>query len=153
MVAEWSAVRNATQQQAVLPSRVKLRARRSRIKKGDCFAKAHISTAPPPSLEDARIPRTNEDEGRPQGAGGAPQEGTPSAYPRIKLGARRPKAVRVRTGRGFRVRRGCCGAESLMPCTAPESAARVRTSQYSSALMNCRTAASASASRRSWGAR
>jgi len=31
--------------------------------------------------------RTYEDEGWPQGAGGAPQEGTPSAHPRIVRGA------------------------------------------------------------------
>ena len=45
--------------------------------KGDCFAKAHISTAETPTRQDARLPRTHEDEGWPQGTGGTPQEGTP----------------------------------------------------------------------------
>src|SRR5438445_7262701 len=73
---------------AAPPSRVKSTARRSRTTKGDCFAKAHISTAPAPPLPDARFPRTHEVQGRPQGAGGAPQEGTPSAYPRVVQGTR-----------------------------------------------------------------
>jgi len=121
--------------------------------KGGLFAKAHISTAPTPTRQDARLPRTHEDEGRPQGAGGAPQEGTPSAHPRIIRGARRPRPVRGRTGTGFRATRGWCGAESLMLCTAPESAVRVPTSQFFSAPTNCQRAVSASASRRPWEAR
>jgi len=39
---------------------------------GECFAKANISAAEAASVEDARIPRAHEDEGRPQGTGGAP---------------------------------------------------------------------------------
>jgi len=33
--------------------------------KGDCFAKAHISTAPEAPREDARLPFAHEDGGRP----------------------------------------------------------------------------------------
>jgi hypothetical protein len=96
--AKWEAVRETTERATVPPSLVKQVSQRPRITKGDCFAKAHISTAPAPPLEDTRVPRAHEDERRPQGAGGSPQEGTPSAYPRITLGARRPKAVREQTG-------------------------------------------------------
>jgi hypothetical protein len=45
--------------------------------KGDCFAKAHISTAQTPPGQDARLSRTHEDEGWPQSVGGPPQEGSP----------------------------------------------------------------------------
>jgi hypothetical protein len=34
---------------------------RPRITKGDRFAKAHISTAPPPPLENTRLSRTHEE--------------------------------------------------------------------------------------------
>src|SRR5438128_7215999 len=101
--------------------------------KGGWFAKAHISTAPTPTRQDARLPRTHENEGWPQGAGGAPQEGTPSAHPRIMRGACCPPPVRVGTGNCFRARRGWYGAENLMSSTALESAVRVPTSQFSSA--------------------
>ena len=112
---------------------------RPRITKGDCFAKAHISTAPAPPLQNARLPRTHEDERWPQGTGGAPQEGTPSAHPRIARG---------RPGIHFRARRGWCGAEILMLSTALESAARALTSLFSSAPANSRRAALDSASRK-----
>jgi hypothetical protein len=126
---------------------------RSGTTKGDCFAKAHISTAQTPARQDARVPRTHEDQRRPQGAGGAPQEGTPSAYPRIVRGALRLRAAGSGRAYRFRVKRGSCGAEILTRCTARESAARVPTSQFSSAPMNCRKAAWASASRRRWAGR
>src|SRR5690349_21353489 len=125
----------------------------SHVTKGDCFAKAHISTATPPTRQDARLPRSHEDQGRPQGAGGAPQEGTPSAHPRIMRGICRTTLVRVRAGIGFRAKHGWCGAESLMPSTAQGSAVRVPTSQFSFAPTNCPRAASASASRKLWVAR
>jgi hypothetical protein len=112
-------------------------ARRSRITKGDCFAKAHISTAQTPSRQDARLPRTHEDEGRPQGAGGTPQEGTPSPYARVRQGAW-----------NFRAKRGWCGAENLTLFTAPESAVRVPTSLFFSASTICRSAVLVSVSRR-----
>ena len=132
---------------------MKQTALRSRIPKGDCLAKAHISTAPPPPRKDARLPRAHEVQGRPQGAGGAPQEGTPSAHPRI---VRCPLLARPARGQGeerFRAKRGWCGAENLMPFTAPGSAARVPTSPFSSAPTNCRRAVLDSASRRRWAAR
>ena len=117
---------------------------RPRNTKGDCFAKAHVSTAPPPPLQNARLPRTHENERRPQGAGGAPQEGTPSAHPRIARGAgRRGPEIR------FRARRGWCGAESLMLSTVLENAAQVPTSLFSYAPTICSKAALGSASRRS----
>src|SRR6266436_9973799 len=102
----------------------------SHVTKGDCFAKAHISTATPPTRQDARLSRSHEDQGRPQGAGGAPQEGTSSAYPRIIPGTCCPQSVLVGKGIGFRARRGWCGAENLVLSTAPESAGRVPTSQF-----------------------
>jgi hypothetical protein len=102
---------------------------RPRITKGDCFAKAHIPTAPAAPLQNARLPRTHEDERRPQGTGGTPQEGTPSAHPRIARG---------RLGIRFRARRGWCGAETLMLSTARESAAQALTSLFSSAPANSR---------------
>jgi hypothetical protein len=45
---------------------------RPRITKGDCFAKAHISTAQTTPRQDPRVPLAHEDERRPQGAGGTP---------------------------------------------------------------------------------
>src|SRR5260370_33630356 len=81
--------------------------------KGGLFAKAHFSTAPTPARQDARLPRTHEGEGRPQGTGGAPQEGTPSAYSRISRGARRPRTVRLGAGSGFRAQRGWGGGGDL----------------------------------------
>jgi hypothetical protein len=125
----------------------------SHVTKGDCFAKAHISTATPPARQDARLPRSHEDEGRPQSAGGAPQEGTSSAYPRIIPGTRCLRPVLAGKGIGFRVKRGWCGVASLMLSTAPESAVRVPTLQFFSAPTNCRRAVSDSASRRPWAAR
>ena len=77
-----------------------------------------------------------------QGACGAPQEGTPSAYPRV-----------IRGAWSFPARRGWCGGENLTLCTAPGSAARVPTSLFSFARTNCRRAVSASASKRRWAAR
>jgi hypothetical protein len=53
---------------------------------GDCFAKAHISTAQTPPRQDARFPFAHEDRRWPQGPGGSPQEGTPSPHARINPG-------------------------------------------------------------------
>ena len=80
---------------------------------GDCFAKAHISTAQAPPRQDARISLAHEDRRRPQGSGGSPQEGTPSPY------------TRIRPGCSIRAKRGWCKRRSLTPCTVPGSAARV----------------------------
>src|SRR5258707_12751775 len=105
--------------------------------KGDCFAKAHLSTAQTPARQDARVPFAHEDRRGPQGACGTPQEGPSSAHSRIA-----PVAWI------FRARRGWCGAESLTPDTAPGNAARIPPSPFFFARTNCRTAASDSASRR-----
>ena len=110
--------------------------------KGDCFAKAHISTAEATPRQDARIPRTHEDRRRPQSSRGSPQEGTPSPHARLVPG------VWI-----FRARRGWCAAASSTPCTAPASAARVPTSPFFSAPIYCRSAGSGSASRRRWAVR
>ena len=110
--------------------------------KGDCFAKAHLSTAQTPARQDARIPFAHEDRRRPQGAGGASQEGPSSAHSRIAWGAWI-----------FRAMRGWCGAETLTPYTEPGSAARIPISPFFFARTNCRIAASDSASRRHWAAR
>ena len=136
-----------------MPSRVKLAGPQPGNSKGDCFAKAHISTAQAPTRQDARVPLAHEDERRPQSTGGAPQEGTPSAYPRINRGVPRLRRTRSRERQRFRARRGWCGRRSLTPCTAPESAARVPTSQFSSAPTNSRRAGLGSASRRRLAAR
>ena len=110
--------------------------------KGDCFAKAHLSTAQAPARQDARIPFAHEDRRRPQGACGPPQEGPSSAHSRIARGAWI-----------FRARRGWCGEETLTLYTVPGSAARIPTSPFFFARTNCRTAALDSASRRHWVAR
>jgi len=60
-----------------------------------------------------------KDRRRPQGACGAPQEGTPSAHSRLERG-----------DWIFRERRGWCDAEILTPYTAPGSAARIPTSPF-----------------------
>src|SRR5712664_4563580 len=87
--------------------------------KGDCFAKAHVSTAQAPARQDARIPFAHEDRRGPQSACGTPQEGPSSAHSRIARGAWI-----------FRARRGWCGAESLTQCTVPGSAARIPISLF-----------------------
>ena len=115
----------------------KLAGLRSVEHKGDCFAKAHLSTAQAPARQDARIPLAHEDRGRPQGACGTAQEGPSSAHSRI-----------ARVAWIFRARRGWCGAESLTPCTAPGSAARIPISPFFFARTNCRTAGLDSASRK-----
>ena len=56
------------------------------LKEGDCFAKAHISTAQTPPRQDARFPFAHEDRRWPQGPGGSPQEGTPSPHARMNPG-------------------------------------------------------------------
>src|SRR5215510_3572782 len=121
---------------------------RLRTTKGEGFAKAHISTTPPPSRQDARFPRAHEKHGRPQGACGPPQEGTPSAYPRLARRALFPNVIRGTPGNRFRARRGWSDAENLMLCTAPESAVLVPTSLFFSAPTSCRRVALASASRK-----
>lgn len=123
---------------------------RLRITKGDCFAKAHISAAPPPPGENTRFPRAHEDKRRPQSAGGPPQEGTPSAHPRINQGARSSPKAWGKTGRRFRAGCGWSAAESLILCTVQEDAARVPTSLFSFAPMLCRRAGSDSVSKRPW---
>ncbi len=54
--------------------------------KGECFAKAYISTAETPPREDTRVPRAYEDQGWPQSAGGTPQEGPSSPHARVMGG-------------------------------------------------------------------
>src|SRR5260221_14282217 len=65
--------------------------------KGDCFAKAHISTAQETPGQDARVSFAHEVGRRPEGSCGTPQEGTPSPYARVKRGrklrAARPPAT------------------------------------------------------------
>jgi hypothetical protein len=102
--------------------RVKLRGREIRMEKGECFAKEDLSAAEAASREDARLPRAHEDERRPQGAGGAPQEGTSSAHARV-----------VRGAWIFLAPRDWCAKASSMPYTAPGSAGRVPTSLFFSA--------------------
>src|SRR5215831_2774579 len=58
--------------------------------KGECFAKAYISTAETPPRQDPRLSRAHEDRRRPQGAGLAPQKGPPSADARVELVSRAP---------------------------------------------------------------
>ena len=48
-------------------------------------AQTHLSTQSAPSPQDARLPRAHEDQGGPQGPGGAPQEGPPSPHAHLKL--------------------------------------------------------------------
>jgi hypothetical protein len=90
--------------------------------KGECFAKEDLPAAEAASRKDAWLSRAHEDEGRPQGAGGAPQEGTPSAHARVVKGAWI-----------FLARRDWCAKASSMPYIAPGSAARVPTSLFFSA--------------------
>src|SRR5690349_3282315 len=79
-------------------SRVKRTTTRLRSTKGDCFAEAHVSTAATTPRQDPRVPRPHEDQRRPQSAGSAPQEGTPSAHPRLAQEARECPATRAKSG-------------------------------------------------------
>jgi hypothetical protein len=128
-----------------------MRSSRGRMKigrrtKGECFAKAYISTAETPPRQDTRVSRAYEDQGWPQSAGGAPQEGPSSPHARVMAKAP-PRA------RSFLAKPSWCGKASLIWCTAPASAARVPTSLFSFAPVDSRSAASGSASRRLWAAR
>ncbi len=114
----------------------------SRRTKGDCFAKAYVSATGAPPEQDARLPRTDEDQGRAQGSGCAPQEGPPSPHARI-----------VRAVCAFRATRASSAGANLTPSIAPGSAARAQTSRFFFAPTRCRTAASASASRKHSAAR
>jgi hypothetical protein len=115
---------------------------RQHKQRGDCFAKANISAAETAARQDTRISRAHEDRRRPQGFGGAPQEGTPSAHARVS-----------RRVCSFPAKRGLCGGENLTLCIARANAARIPTSLFSFARTNCRKAASGSASRRRWAVR
>jgi len=126
----------------VFTGRMKIRRRA----KGECFAKAYISTAETPPRQDTRVSRAYEDQGRPQSAGGAPQEGPSSPHARVM-------AMAPRRAGSFLAKPSWCGKASLMRCTAPASAARVPTSLFSFAPVDSRSAASGSASRRHWAAR
>ena len=117
-----------------------------RRNKGECFAKAYISTAETPPRQDTRVSRAYEDQGRPQSAGGAPQEGPSSAYARVM-------AMAPQRARSFLAKPSWCGKASLTWCTAPANAARVPTSLYSFAPVVSRSAASGSASRKPWAER
>jgi hypothetical protein len=110
--------------------------------KGDCLAKAYISTAPTAPGKDARLPLAHEDSGRPQGPGGTPQEGPPSPHARLSRGTWNSRATR-----------GWCGAANSMPFIAQENAARVPTLLFFFAPTSCRRAVSASASRKRSAAR
>src|SRR5262249_16989849 len=110
-------------------------------KEGDCFAKAHISTAQAPSRQDARISLAHEDRRRPQGSCVTPQEGTPSPYARVNL------------GRSIRAKSGSHRRRNLTPSIAPGSAARVPISPFLYSRTICRKAGLASVSRKPWVAR
>jgi len=126
----------------VFPGRMKIRRRT----KGECFAKAYIPTAETPPRQDTRVSRAYEDQGWPQSACGAPQEGP--SYPHARVAAEAP-----RRARSFLVKPSWCGRASLIWCTAPASAARVPTSLFLFAPVDSRSAASGSASKRLWAAR
>ncbi len=68
---------------AVLQSAGNSESRRNVETKGECFAKAYISTAETSPLEDARVSFAHEDHRWPQSPCGTPQEGTPSPHARI----------------------------------------------------------------------
>ncbi len=87
--------------------------------KGDCFAKAHISTAQETPRQDARVSLAHEVRRRPESSCGSPQEGTPSPY------------ARVNKGRNIRVARALCAKRISTLFTATGSAVRVPTSPCS----------------------
>jgi|GEM_PF-6853983 len=94
------------------------RGRRAQMK-GDCFAKAYISTAQETPRQDARVSRAHEVSGRPESSCGTPQEGTPSPYARVKRGG------------NIRAARASCARRISTLFTATGSAARVPTSPCS----------------------
>src|ERR1700756_4952307 len=102
-----------------------------RRNKGECFAKAYISTAETPPREDTRVSRAYEDQGWPQSAGGAPQEGPSSAHARVVVKA-------PQRARSFLAKPSWCGKASSISSTAPASAARVLTSLFSFAPVGSR---------------
>src|ERR1700757_1413470 len=89
--------------------------------KGECFAKAHISTAETTPREDTRVPCPHEDQGWPQSTCGTPQEGTSSPHARV-VAAGPPRVLR------FRAKHGWCAAAISTASIAPGSASRVPTS-------------------------
>lgn len=133
----------------VFPGRLKIRRRN----KGECFAKAYISTAETPPRQDTRVSRAYEDQGWPQSAGGAPQEGPSSAHARVMAMAPPRAPSCLRASGSFLAKPSWCGKASSTWCTAPANAARVPTSLFLFAPVDSRSAASGSASRRLWAAR
>src|SRR5258708_34334409 len=81
---------------------------RGRGLRGVLVAETDISTESAPPSQDARLPRADENQGRPQGPCGAPQKGTSSPY--THLVRRRTRVTARERRRGFRARCGCCGA-------------------------------------------
>src|SRR5690242_21171712 len=102
----------------------------TRTTKGECFAKAYISTAETPPRQDTRVSRAHEDQGWPQSACGAPQEGP--SYPHARVVAKAPRRAPscLRASGSFLAKPSWCGKASSTWCTAPASAARVPTSLF-----------------------
>jgi len=67
-------------------------------RKGERVHEADIPTQSTPAREDARLPRTHEDEGRAEGAQAAPREGPQTAH---RLAGRFPRRERLTTGADF----------------------------------------------------
>src|SRR6201981_4223155 len=89
-----------------------------RRNKGECCAKAYISTAETPPRQDTRVSRAYEDQGWPQSAGGAPQEGPSSPHAGVM-------AMALPGARSFLAKPRWCGKASLVWGTAPARAARL----------------------------
>ena len=126
---------------------------RLRIQKGDCFAKAYISTAPSPPRQNSRLPRTHEDKRRPQGSCCTPQKRPPSAYPGIERGLRWHLKVQSLLEMTFRAKHGLFAGENLTLFIEPESGAQVPTLLFSFVPISCLAAGSDSASKRPSAAR
>jgi ribonuclease P protein component len=70
----------------------------ARDQKGERVHEADVSTQSTPSREDARLPRTHEDERRAEGAEAAPRQGSQTAH---GLTGRLPRRERLTTGAEF----------------------------------------------------
>src|SRR5439155_10466595 len=93
--------------------------------KGDCFAKAHLSTAQETPRQDARVSFAHEVRRRPESSCGAPQEGTPSPHARIKRGRS------IRAAHVLPMQVNWCARRTSTLFTATGSAAQVPTSPCS----------------------
>ena len=120
--------------------------RRARPPTGAFVAQAYVSTQGPASPQDARLPHTHENGGRPQGFGGAAQEGPPSPHAHLNGQVSRRR-------RPFPAPPACCALPILKRFTVEARGEARRSLSFSRARTAGRAAVLAPALKKRWVAR